>query len=113
MVAVGERPAPETPDFASMTTSPSDARARERGEREQRGGRVAARVGDEVGVRQPRARELGEPVDGRAEQLGRPVGAVPVLVDAAVGEAEVGREVDHPQAAPAQLGHHGAAAPCG
>ena len=40
------------------------ARAGERREREDRGGRVAARVGDEVGVADLLAVELGQPVDG-------------------------------------------------
>ena len=80
------------------------AGARQRGEPEQRGGRVAAGVGDEVGAHDRLAVELGQPVDGLAEQLGRAVAAVPVLVDRAVAQAEVGREVDHAHAALAQRG---------
>ena len=78
--------------------------AGERREREQRRGRVAARVGDEVGAGDPLAVQLGQPVDALAEQLGRAVRAVPVLVDAAVAQPEVGRQVDDADAALAQRG---------
>ena len=49
------RPAPQTPVFASTTTSAIEPGARERREREQRRGREAAGVGDEAGAaRSPR-----------------------------------------------------------
>ena len=46
--------------------------AGERGEREQRGGRVAAGVGDEVGAGDLLAVQLGQPVDAVAEQARAP-----------------------------------------
>ena len=58
------RPAPETPDLASITTSGDQAAVGQRGEGQHRGGRIAARVGDQLGVADRVAVELGEPVDG-------------------------------------------------
>jgi hypothetical protein len=71
------------------------ARARERREREQRGGRVAARVGDELGADDVLAIELGQAVDGPADQLGRFVIAVPAAVHVEVAQAEVSTEIDN------------------
>ena len=101
--ADGARPAPETPDFASTTTSFDGPAAGERGEREQRRGRIAAGVGDEVGGRDLVAVDLGQAVHAAAEQLGRAVLAVPALVGRLVAQAEVGGQVDHAHAALAQL----------
>ena len=70
------------------------ARFGERGEREDGRGRVAAghshqpRFADRVAV------QLGQPVDGVGEQLGRGVLAVPLLVALELVEAEVGAGVD-------------------
>ena len=57
--------------------------AGERREREQRRGRVAARVGDDRGAGDLLAVQLGQPVDGLAEQLRARVLAVPALVASA------------------------------
>ena len=48
--------------------------------------------------------ELGEPVHGALEQLGRAVGGVPMLIGCDVVQAEVGGEVHHQSAEAAQLG---------
>ena len=87
------------------------ARTGERGEREDRRGRIAARVGHQVGARDLVAVQLGQPVDGIAHQRRRGMGAVPVLVDADLVQPEVGRQVDDPHAALAQLGDHRARRP--
>ena len=78
--------------------------ARQRRERQQRRGRVAAGVGDDVGAGDLLAVELGQPVDGAREQLGLGVLAVPLLVDGRVAQAEVGAQVDDLDAAAVQLG---------
>src|SRR3954447_17843002 len=78
---------------------------RQRRQREQRGGRVAAGVGDEVRLAHRVARELRQAVHALPEVLRRAVLAVPVLVDGQVAQPEVGRQVDHQRATLAQLGH--------
>ena len=67
-------------------------------------GRVAAGRRDQLGLAQLVAVELGQPVDGAVEQLGRAVLAVPALVGRQVAEPEVGGEVDDEDAEAAQRG---------
>ena len=76
--------------------------ARQRREREQRRGRIAAGVGDQRGAADLLAVQLGQPVDGLVEQLGRLVLAVPPLVHRRVAQAEVGAQVDDAHAPLAQ-----------
>ena len=78
----------------------------QRPERQQRGGRVAAGRGHQVGAADLFAVRLGEAVDGLVKQLRRGVRLVPALVAVAV-EAEVGGEVHHLQAALAQRLYRG------
>ena len=80
-------------------------RAQERKQRQQDRGHVAAGGGHEPGAAQRVAVELGDAEDGLTEQLRRLVGAVPLLVDGEVAEAEVGGEVDHREAGLAQRRH--------
>ena len=80
-------------------------RPRQRREREQRRGRIAARVRDQRGAADLLAVQLREAVDGLAEQLGRLVLAVPAPVHRGVAQAEVGAQVDDANAPLAQLGH--------
>ena len=69
---------------------------------------VTARIGDQVGRRNPFAKQLRQPVDGRAQALGIGVSvAVPVGVDLGVGQAVIGTQVDDPHAALAQGGDDG------
>ena len=94
------RPAPETPLLASTTRSSIRPGARERREREERGGRVAAGRADDGDRRVDErlelgAVELGQPVDRDVEEVGvRVLEAVPARVVGRVAEAEVGPEVD-------------------
>ena len=67
--------------MAPITTPSAPPALGERREREQRRGRVAAGIGDQLRGPDPRRGELGEPVDGVLQQLGRAVGAVRALVD--------------------------------
>ena len=60
-LAFSSRPAPETPDFASTTTLSGLDRVGERREREQRGGRVAAGVGDELPLGREELRQAVAP----------------------------------------------------
>ncbi len=74
------------------------ARSRSSGtQRQQHGGRVAARVGHEPRAAEPLAVDLGQAVGGAAEQLGRRVVlAVPGCGSLRrVGQAQVAGEVDH------------------
>ncbi len=75
-------------------------------EREQRRGRIAARVRDQLGLTDALAGELGEAVDRVLEQVGVPVGPVPELVGRQVDEPEVGREVDDGDPEPAHRRDH-------
>ena len=77
---------------------------RERREAEDRGGRIAARAGDEVRAGDLLAVELGQPVDRVAEEVGRAVLAVPLGVGAGVAQAEVRAQVDDLHPALVQLG---------
>ncbi len=81
------------------------AGVRQRREPEQRRGREAAGVGDDVGDLDPLAvAELRQPVGGVLQQLRRGMVAVPLLVRRQVAQAEVGRQVDHAHAPLAQAG---------
>ena len=84
-----------------------DPGPRQRCERQQRRGRVAARVRDQRGAADVLAVQLGEPVDSLAEELGRLVLAVPAPVHRGVVQAEVGAQVDDADATLAQLGDDG------
>ena len=83
---------------------PDHARARERGERQQRGRRVAAGVGDQRRPADGVAVQLRQPVHGLGHQLRAGVLPVPVLVAVQRAQAVVGAEVDHPHAPLAQGG---------
>jgi hypothetical protein len=87
-LSVAARPAPLTPDLASMTTSASSP-ARASGDQR--------RLADRVAV------QLGQPVDRLAEQLGMTVLDVVLLIDREVAQAEVGAQVHHLDPAGAQL----------
>ena len=76
----------------------------ERGKREDRCGREAARTGDEVRARDLIAVELGQAVDRPLDQLGVRVLDIPALVGCEVAQAKVGGEVDHPYATAEKLG---------
>ena len=107
-LSLAARPAPVTPDLASMMigSSVDQAGLEQRPQRQLRGGRVAAGVGDQIGRPDRLARELGQAVDGILLALGRPVRlAVGPLVERGVAQAEIGREVDHLGAA-RQLADH-------
>ena len=62
-------------------------------ERQERGGRIAARVGDEPGAANVVAVELGEPVHRVAEELGSAMLAVGRLIGRLVMQPEIGRDV--------------------
>jgi hypothetical protein len=79
--------------------------ARQRRQREDRGGRVAARVGDQPGAGDLLAMQLREPVDRVREVRGGAVLAVPLLVGGQLAQPEVGREVDDADPALEQLGN--------
>ena len=104
MSALASRPAPETPLLASTTTSSiSPARASGASARMRRRG-VAARRGDDphVGARRRRgelgAVQLGQPVDGRRQQVrARVLEAVPARVVGRIAQPEVRPEIDHRQ----------------
>ena len=87
-----------------MTTSSIRPSLGERRQRQDRCGRIAAGVGDELGIADRLAVQLGQPVDGVGEQLGRAVSRRTTSHRAAVVEAEVRGEVDHRHAEAAQLG---------
>jgi hypothetical protein len=97
-------PGPRDPGLRVDHHVAEEPGAGERGEREQRRGRIAARVGDEVGAGDRLPVQLGQAVDALAEQVRRAVLPVPILVDALVAQAEVGGEVDHTHATLAQRG---------
>ena len=98
MFCLSVRPAPETPDFASMMTpSALDQLALgERQQREKHGRGVAARTGDE-----PRGLDLfrvmlGQAVDRALQKMRRAMlAAVPFGVDGRIAQAKVRRHVDH------------------
>ena len=81
--------------------------AQEGGEREDRGGRVAAGDRHQLGLAQRLAVQLGDAVDGARQQIGRRVLAVPLPVDGGVAQPEVRREVEHGDAGLAQRRHRG------
>ena len=94
-VSLGERPAPETPLLASMMMPVALDQVfgdqRSQGQDARRG--VTARVGDQVGRRDPFAKQLRQPVNGRPQAFGIGVRvAVPVGVDLGVGQAVVGAQ---------------------
>ena len=80
VVSSNVRPAPEMPCLASITTSAISAGARQRGEPEHGRGGIAAGVGDDRRLGDPRAVQLGQPVGGLVEQVRARVRAVPLLV---------------------------------
>ena len=91
-LALSSRPAPETPDFASMTTLVGIDRSAQRLEREDGRGRVAARIGDQ---RAGRRIELGDGVAPVGEPAGpRVLEAVPGGVERGVPEAVGAGQVD-------------------
>ena len=97
MFCFSVRPAPETPDLASMMMSSSRDQLRlgERQQREQHGGRIAAGTGDEPRCPDLVAIMLGQPVDGVLDQLGRAVlVGVPLGIEFRIAQAEIGRHVD-------------------
>ena len=77
----------------------------ERREREHRGGRVAAGVGDKVRAADSVAVQFGQAVGGVVDELGVRVLAVPLLVGLEVAQAEVGGQVDDLEARGAHLRH--------
>ena len=91
------RPAPLTPEAAStIRLSVFDQPGvDQRLQREDRGGRIAARRCNRFGAADCLAVELGDAVDELAEQLRRLVRmAVPALVGRGVIEPEIGAEID-------------------
>ena len=78
----------------------------ERRQRQQRRGRVAAGVGDELRLADRLAVQLGQAVGCAVEQIGLTVGPVPLLICRQVAEPEVGGEVDHLRPEPPQRGDH-------
>jgi hypothetical protein len=100
-------PTPYGVTFSSAETKCVGEMAGERRERQDRGGRVAAGVGDEARVAHRLAVALGQAVHRLADQLGVRVLDVPALVLVDVSEAEIGAEVDDLDALGAQRRHHG------
>ena len=91
---VGSRPGAADARLGVDHHVAEQARPGERGQGEDRGGRVAAGVGDQVRAGDLVAVQLGQPVDGVAHQRGRRMVAVPVLVDGdarAAGSRPTGR----------------------
>ena len=83
---------------------PGESAAEEGAERENRGSRVAAGAGDEVGTDERVAVQLRHSIDEFAEQVGaRMLAAVPASVTGRVPQPEVGAQVDNPGRKRAEL----------
>ena len=112
---VDARPAPETPDLASITTSAISPARASGASAEQRGGRVAAGVGDEVGAARSR-RGAARAARRRPRRAAPGAACAPyhVLVGAAVAQAEVGADRSTTRTPRSRSSATtGAAAPCG
>ena len=105
MECVGARARPGHAGLGVDHDVADHAGPRQRRQAEQRGGRIAAGVGHEIGAATSRSRTA--PAARRRparSSRGRLVLAVPVLVDRAVAQPEVGRQIDHARARGPQLG---------
>ena len=94
------RPAPETPDLASTIRSGATRPAAERGsQRQDRGRRVAARIGHDLRSSDLAGVDLRQAVDGALEVArARVVDLIPLAILLHVAQAEVGTDVHCPDA---------------
>ena len=70
----------------------------QRGQWQQRRGRIASRVGNDVCLANLVGKEFRHPIDRPSDTLGpRMLDPIPLLIDLNAGQSKVGTEIDHPQ----------------